>query len=291
MSNAAGPHADHRKGILYIVAALCALICLDAAGKYAVQQIPVAGVVWSRYAGHMLAVFLFAFPVLKTALWKTQHLPFQLLRGVLLAVMTLCYFNAFRTLPLAHGTAILFLTPILITLWARLFLHESVSARQWIAVVIGFVGVLVICRPGSGLDGQGVAYALGAALANSFYQTLTRRASGQDAPETQLFYTGLIGAAAMSASAPAWWAPITAGSAHWTAFAVVGFFGALGHWLLVKAYQHAPAAVLTPWMYLQLVFALALGWAIFGERPDAMALVGMAIVVLAPQVARGRSKV
>jgi drug/metabolite transporter (DMT)-like permease len=278
--------ADHRKGIVLILAALSTLICLDAASKYAVQKIPVTAAVWSRYAGHMLVVFALAFPTLRSGLWKTRHLPFQLLRGVLLAVMTLCFFNAFRTLPLAHGTAILFLTPILITLWARWFLEESVTLTQWGAVLLGFVGVIVICRPGSGLDGQGVLYALGAALANSVYQILTRRASGQDRPETQLFFTGLVGAAVMSVSLPAWWTPVSADGWHWAAFGLLGVLGAAGHWLMVKAYDCAPAAVLAPWMYLQLILALLLGWVMFGDVPDTPALAGMALVALAPQLTR-----
>jgi drug/metabolite transporter (DMT)-like permease len=278
----------HRKGIFYIVAALATLICLDAAGKYAVQKVPVAATVWSRYVGHMIVVFLFAFPALKTALWKTQNLPLQCLRGLLLALMTWCYFNAFRTLPLAHGTAILFLTPILITIWAKVFLHENVTARQWFAVCVGFAGVLIICRPSSGLNVEGVWYALAAALCNSFYQTLTRKFSGQDRPEVQLFFTGLVGAAAMSASLPMWWQPFSVELAHGLAFVVLGVAGALGHWLLVKAYEAAPASVLAPWMYLQLVFSLALGWIIFRDVPDAIALIGMIIVVIAPRLARGR---
>jgi drug/metabolite transporter (DMT)-like permease len=284
-SNIAAELAKNKRGIAYIISALAVLIVLDTCSKFAVQRIPVTFAVWSRYAGHMLLVFVFAYPRVRNSLWKTQSLKVQILRGLMLATMSIFYFAAVKSLPLAHATAILFLTPILITVWAKVFLGETISRGGWLAVFIGFVGVLIICRPSGGLDGEGVGYALCAALANSFYQTLTRRAATGDAPETQLFYTGLIGAIALSASMPAWWSPLPAdiSTAQWVAFALLGVFGAIGHFLLIKAYQAASASTLAPWMYMQMLLAITLGWIVFGDKPDWIAVLGMILIALAPR--------
>jgi drug/metabolite transporter (DMT)-like permease len=276
----------HARGIALMVAALCVLICLDAMSKFAVQKIPVVAVTWSRYLGHMLCVFLFAYPMLRSNLWKTGNLPLQLLRGTLLAVMSTFYFLAVKTLPLAHATAILFVTPLLITLWAKLFLHEKVPLTGWLAVGLGFVGVLIVCRPNGGMNTQGALYALAAALVNSGYQILTRKMSGADQPEAQLFFTGLVGASVLTATLPAWWQPMDLDTVHWAAFIVIGGLGALGHWLLVKAYTAAPASALTPWMTLQLALSVVLGWLIFGDVPDQLAILGMVLLGLAPQITR-----
>jgi drug/metabolite transporter (DMT)-like permease len=287
-SNLAAELAKNKRGIAYIVCALAVLILLDTCSKFAVQRIPVTFAAWSRYVGHMVLVFAFAYPRVRTSLWKTQSLRVQILRGLMLATMSIFYFAAVKTLPLAHATALLFLTPILITVWAKLFLGEAVSRGGWLAVLVGFIGVLIICRPSGGLDGQGVAFALCAALANSFYQTLTRRTAIDDAPETQLFYTGLVGAVALSASMPAWWSPLPAdiSTAHWVAFGLLGVFGAAGHFLLIKAYQAASASTLAPWMYMQMLLALALGWWVFGDKPDWIAVVGMILIALAPRLSK-----
>jgi drug/metabolite transporter (DMT)-like permease len=282
----------HRRGIMYVVGALAVLIILDACGKFAVQRIPVTLTVWSRYMGHVLAVLLFAYPVMKKGLFRTANPKLQIARGVLLATMTMFYFSALKTMPLAHATALMFLTPVLITIWAKLFLHETVTPAGWFAVAIGFAGVLLICRPSGGLDTQGVVFALLGALANSAYQTLTRRAafsnagSAIDAPETQLFYAGLAGAVVLTVSMPAWYVPPTAevSAWHWVVFVGLGVIGAAGHFLLTKAYQAAPAAQLAPWMYVQMLFSIVVGWLMFGDRPDAIALIGMALIALAPRV-------
>jgi drug/metabolite transporter (DMT)-like permease len=283
---------SHRRGIAYVVSALAVLIILDASGKFAVQRIPVTLTVWSRYVGHVIAVVLLAYPMMRGSLFRTTNPKLQIARGLLLATMTMFYFSAMKTLPLAHATAIMFISPVLITLWAKWFLHETVTVAGWLAVAVGFVGVLIVCRPGGGLDGQGVVYALFGALANSVYQALTRRAASgnagvtMDAPETQLFYAGLGGTVVLTASMPAWYAApaMEVSPLHWAVFAALGVLGAAGHFLLTKAYQAAPAATLAPWMYVQILFSIGIGWLFFGDRPDAIALIGMALITLAPRL-------
>ncbi len=267
-----------------MMAALSVLICLDAAGKACVVHFPVFATVWSRYFGHMIVVMLFGLTMARGALWQTEHLPQQLARGTLLAVMTVFYFAAMRTLSLAHATAILFATPILVTVWARLWLKEEVGGVRWASVGLGFLGVLIICRPGGGLDPQGVGLALCAALCNSFYQIITRKRAATDSPGAQLFYAGLVGAMGLSIALPLWWQPVRVAAIDWVVFASIGVFGALGHWLLIKAYTIAPAPVLASWMYVQLVFSVLLGWAVFGDMPGLSALLGMALIAIAPQI-------
>ncbi len=285
---------NHRRAILLMLCALALLICLDASGKYLGEKgVPVAATTWSRYFGHFLVVLVLFFPRDGWQLFRAVRPSFQWARGALMVSVTLLYFAALKFVPLAEGTALFFLTPIITTGLSAWFLHEKPTRWALAAVVAGFAGVLVVVRPGGDLPWVGMALVIAAAACNACYQTLTRAASSSatrpERTSTQLLYAGMVGALVMTLAVPFWWTtgwtegvePVT-----WVVFTATGFLGAMGHLLLIRAYSLAAAPVIAPWTYMQLLLSIAIGWLIFGAVPDTITLIGMAIIGLSPQLTR-----
>lgn len=273
-----------------MLSALVCLILLDASGKWlGMRGVPVPAIAWSRYLGHLLVVLAVFMPSRGLSILKTSH-PFrQGLRGLLMVSITLLYFAALKTMPLAQGAAVFFTTPILVTVLATVFLGERPGWQTWAAVALGFAGVLVIIRPGSDLPLAGSLLVLGAAAGNAAYQTLTRAQAHADSPEVQVLYSGLAGAAIMTLAAPLWWTPgwweiPGIGALDWAVFGMLGVFGSAGHLLLARAYGLAPASRLTPWSYLQMLLSIPIGWLVFGNLPDAIALLGMVMIAISPNL-------
>jgi drug/metabolite transporter (DMT)-like permease len=184
---------------------------------------------------------------------------------------------------------VFFTTPMLVTILATLFLKERPGWITWVALAGGFTGVLIVVRPGTDLPLMGTLLVLGAAAANAVYQTLTRAQSQADPPEVQVMYAGLAGAAIMTLGAPfwwepGWWRPLNLSRWDWTVFGLMGVLGATGHLLLSRAFRLTFASRLTPWSYSQLLLAVLIGWLAFGDVPDAIALVGMALIAASPQL-------
>lgn len=286
-----------RRAIALMMVGLALLLCLDASGKYlGAQGVPVGASTWSRYFGHFLFVLLVFAPRDGGRLFRPRRPWVQWVRGVMMVGVTLFYFAALGHVPLADATAIFFLTPILTTLWSAWLLKERPGRWTLVATVIGFAGVLVVARPGAQVPVIGVLLVLGAALCNSAYQTLTRAATASggtsqsaEAASTQLMWAGLVGALIMTAAAPWWWRDgwyVGKSATTWVVFAATGVLGALGHLLLIRAYQLAAATAIAPWMYMQLLLSVLLGWLVFAAVPDGVSLVGMVVIGLAPQLTR-----
>ncbi len=292
-------YRGHRHAILLMFFALAILICLDASGKYLGSKgVPVAASTWSRYVGHLIVATILFLPRNGWNVFKPAQPWVQWGRGLLMMLVTLCYFGALKYLPLAEATSLFFVTPILTTILAAWFLHERPSRLTIFAIVLGFVGVLIVIRPGVELAWIGIGLVLAAAMCNAGYQTLTRAAStATHRPErssTQLIYSGLVGAVIMTVAIPFWWSSDWLAAADLvtrTVFLLLGVLGAAGHLLLIRAYALAPASALAPWMYLQLALSIFLGWVIFSAIPDVLTLVGMAVIGLAPQLTRIQRKV
>jgi drug/metabolite transporter (DMT)-like permease len=284
--------SSHRRAVGLLVAALTCLILLDASGKWlGAAGMPVAASTWSRYAGHLLVALAIFLPLHGLAVLRTAHPGRQLLRGSLMVLVTMLYFAALVRMPLAQATAVFFITPIITTVFATVFLGERPEWATWAAVACGFAGVLIVVRPGTDLPTDGVLLALAAAACNGAYQTLTRAQAQADSPQVQVAYAGLVGAAIMTAAAPWWWSPgwwaaPTLTALDWAVFAATGVLGAAGHLLLAGAYRIAEASRIAPWGYLQMLLSVVIGWLVFGDVPDALALLGMAIIAASPQLAR-----
>ena len=222
---------------------------------------------------------LFFNPWTKAGLLRTCSLKLQVARALCLVVRHhLLVLRAGNILRLTEVTSITFASPLVVALLARPILGERIGAHRLAAVLTGFAGVLVVTRPGVGGLHAAALLAVVAACANALYSLTTRLVAANDASETTLFYTGLVGSPVFLPVTPFVWAcrphPLT-----WLLLAALGAFGALGHWLLILAHRRAPASVLAPFFYVQLLWATALGFLVFGETPDRWTLVGGAIVM------------
>ena len=190
------PPAQHPlRGILLFMLALMLFALLDATAKHLTATFAVPLLVWARYTLHFLIMLIFVAPSIRLQLVRTDNLALQVVRALALVGTTGFAMMAFRSMPLAEATAVLFLAPLLVTLLAGPVLGERIGTGRWAVVFIGFAGVLLIARPGGALNPEGVAWALGGAVCYAIYQILTRRLSHAEHPLTLLFYTALVGTA------------------------------------------------------------------------------------------------
>ena len=265
-------------GIALMIGAVACFACLDSTAKWLNRTMAPLQTAVIRYVGSFLLVAIFFNPWTRPGLLRTHSLKRQCARAGCLVLSTVCAFSALRFLPLTEFTSITFSSPLIVALIAGPLLGESIGARRLAAVLTGFVGVLVVTRPGSHGVHPAVVLALVTACSNAFYSVATRLVAGHDAPETTLFYTGLVGSLLVLPAAPfVCTAPTSA--PVWLAMAGAASFGALGHWLLILAHKHAPASTVAPFFYVQLLWATLLGWVVFGEVPDRWTLIGGAIVM------------
>ncbi len=273
--------ADHShpplRGILLIMAAVAMFAMMDSIAKYLARFYPVPGIVWSRYAFHLLFVVLILGPRWRGQLLRTSRLGLQVLRGFLLAASSMFFFSALKFLPLAEASSITFIAPILVTLAGSIVLKERVEPARWLAVCGGFIGVLIVIRPGGEAFRPAALLALCTAVCFASYAVLTRKMAGLENPYTTIFYSGLVGTVVLAVVLPfAWSAPATPG--HAALLALMGLLGGGSHLVLIKAYEHAPASRLAPFSYTQLVWVLIMGYLVFGDFPDHWSLVGIAVI-------------
>ena len=266
------------RGILLFMSALMLFALLDATSKHLSASFAVPLLVWARYTLHFAIMLVFVAPSMRLQLVRTDNLALQVVRALALVGTTGFAMMAFRSMPLAEATAVLFLAPLLVTLLAGPFLHERIGAGRWAAVLVGFAGVLLIARPGGALNLAGVLWALAGAACYAAYQLLTRRLSHAEHPLTLLFYTALVGTAVMSLALPWFWFEFAPAPRQWLMIASLGVYGGVGHFILIRAFRLAPASTLTPFGYTQLIWAGLLGWMVFGHIPDAMSTAGMAVI-------------
>jgi drug/metabolite transporter (DMT)-like permease len=271
------PHHS-AQGVILFLTAVFLFAVLDATAKYLTAFFAVPLLVWARYFVHLVFMLVAIAPGMGREIVITQRPWLMTFRALMLVGVTLLVQLAFRTLPLAETTAIVFVTPLLVALLAGPLLGEKLRARSWLATITGFCGVLLIARPGGAMVGIGVVYALGGALCYAIYQILTRKLSASEPPLRQLFYTALVGTVAMSFVLPAYWSGTMPTLKQALLIASLGFYGGTGHFLLIRAFREAPASSLSPLLYVQLIWAMLLGWIVFGQLPDLPATLGMLII-------------
>lgn len=279
-TKAGAGHDHHRelRGVFLLMGTVVCFACMDASAKWLSRDLPPLQVAGGRYLFAMLAVLLFLNPRSKPGILKTQSPGLQFLRALFLVGMTIGCFIALRSLPLTQLTAICFGAPLVTALLAGPVLGERIGPRRLVAVLVGFVGVLVVTRPfGAGLQ-PAVFIALGAALSNSFYFLSTRKLASRDSSETTMFYTSLLGTLLVSPLLFfVWKTPST--PLVWVVLVALGIFGAVGHWLLILAHRHAAASTLAPFFYSQILGSVFFGYSIFGELPDLWTLLGATIII------------
>lgn len=273
------PREQRLKGIGLALMAYLMFTGIDVSAKWlAVLGMAAVQIVFLRYAGHLVLVALVHLPRHGPGMFRTANLRLQLLRAATLLVASGCNFVALRYLPLTVTGAIAFTVPLLVSALSVPLLGESVGWRRWTAIVIGFAGVLVIVRPGTEAFHPAALLCLVAAASTALYLIFTRRVAGTDSAATSQFYVGIIAALALLPFAVANWSwPQQPGD--WAAFFAIGLFGFLGHQLITMASGMAPAAVLAPFSYLQIIFMALAGWIVFSQLPDMWLYVGAPIVI------------
>jgi drug/metabolite transporter (DMT)-like permease len=276
---AAGAEARHplASALPAFLVAGFVLSSLDATAKFLVQGHALLLVVFARYAGQLVVVTPFAWHRAGSGFWRTRRPLVQWLRSACLFGATVCFFAGLRFLPLAEASAITFLAPVFIVMLSAPMLGEQPTRARWLAVVAGFAGVLILLRPGSAVWSPAALLLVVAAACNALYQVFTRMLQDESA-YTTLFYSAVVGTLATTLALP--WIEVGLLDLRAVAlFALAGVCAGLGHHLMIGAYLRAPASMLTPFTYLQLVWATAYGYFVFAHLPDAWSFAGMAIVV------------
>ena len=275
--------SDQLRGISCMIGAMFLISIQEAFAKYLGETLPVAQVVWARYLGHLVLMTLLLWPKNGMRLLKTNRLSLQIGRSLILLIDTILFFFGLTMIGLAEATAIFFTVPLLVLLLSIPLLGERVSTHSIIAIVVGFIGTLVIVRPGvDSIDtsslGIGALLIFGAACCTAIYNVSTRKLSDSDPLPVTLFFTAMVGAVVTSLYIPfIWQSPST--TEQWAALTVIGLFGGLAHSLIIIAHKYAAATTVAPFMYSQIFWALALGWLMFEDLPDLYAFIGGAIVI------------
>ncbi|MER8763388.1 DMT family transporter [Mesorhizobium sp. M0968] len=252
---------------------------LDTSSKYLVLAgVSALIVAWTRFAVHVLIVGVFLRGWREPLRFRPANLPAHITRGLLLFGSTMFNILALRTLQLAETTSIYFFGPMVITALAGPLLGEWAGWRRWLAIMSGFVGVLIITRPGVGVFGVGHLFALGSMLSNSFYVIMTRRMSATETSESLILFSALAPAVLLLPTLP--FSPsLPQDGWHWFILLMLGVFGAIGHWLLVQAYRLATTTALAPYPYSQMIWMIICGLIVFNQFPDRWTLVGATVIV------------
>lgn len=252
---------------------------LDTSSKYLVLAgVSALIVAWTRFAVHVLIVGVFLRGWREPLRFRPANLPAHITRGLLLFGSTMFNILALRTLQLAETTSIYFFGPMVITALAGPLLGEWAGWRRWLAIMSGFLGVLIITRPGVGVFGVGHLFALGSMLSNSFYVIMTRRMSATETSESLILFSALAPAVLLLPTLP--FSPsLPQDGWHWFILLMLGVFGAIGHWLLVQAYRLATTTALAPYPYSQMIWMIISGLIVFNQFPDRWTLVGATVIV------------
>lgn len=264
-------------GILLMVAAMMIVPFMDALAKALSDRYTILQLTWARFFFH----FVILAPIVlyrhgAKALRPARPL-LQLVRSGFTLLATILFFWAITLMPIADALALLFISPMVVTALSPAMLGERVGPRRWMAVAAGFAGALIILRPGLGVAQIGSFLALGAGCSFAFYTLLTRKLSGSAPPLVTLTYTAVTGAVLMSVAViPGWIAPPPQ---DLLMMAGIGAVAAGGHFLLIRAFDYAPASVLAPYSYSEIVMATAVGWFIFNDFPDGWTWTGIAVIV------------
>jgi drug/metabolite transporter (DMT)-like permease len=270
--------AARLRGIALICLAVLLFTILDTCAKYASRHVPTLEVAWARYALNLVFAVVALRPWAFPADYITRRPVAQIVRGLFLLMSTVFNFAALRYLQLAEAVSITFAAPLLVTVFAGPLLGEWAGWRRWAAVIVGFIGVIIILDPEPGRFRVEALFSIGAALSYAGYSLTTRLLTATESPGGMLIYATLISTILLTPVLP------TVGTLppDWLvagALIVTGLMGALGHWFLILANRQAPATVLAPFAYTQIIWMLIAGYLVFGDWPGPSTFVGVAIVI------------
>ena len=268
--------SDARRGILWMFLSTLVFSVLNLVIKVLTETYPLVEVVWARFIFNVLFLIIL-FHRRLPRLMVTQRPGRQLIRSVHMCIVTLCIFTSLHLVPLADFTAMMFVAPIFVTMLSMPLLGERVGARRWAAVLAGFSGAMIIARPNLGILQPTAIVPLVTAAMLALYYISTRWVSRTDSAMTTLVYTPLAGAVVFSVWVPFVW--VTPDLEGWFLMVIIGLLGIGAHFTLIKAFEAAPAATVTPFNYLGLLWATIFGFVFFSDLPDGWTLLGAAIIV------------
>lgn len=280
-------------GIAFMLGAMASLPFIDVFAKIlGTSGIPIMQIAFARMSFGALTSLPFALHGAARARQRAERGPKSVLaslwprqiwvhslRAALLTAATFLFFSSLKTLPIADALAIFFIQPIIVTALGAVILREAVDARRWGAVALGFVGILVILRPGMVAISAGSLLALGAGVALALYFLLSRWVAGGAPAIAVTFQTNTIAALALACLMPWIWVPPS--PSQWAMLAALGAIASFGHFLILRAYDHAEASLLAPLAYSEMIMATLLGWLVFGDFPDGYTFAGVAILLAA----------
>jgi drug/metabolite transporter (DMT)-like permease len=269
---------DVLRGILLMCAGASVFPFMNAGVKLLGARYPVAEIVWARFTGHLIIMLLVFLPQYRWRLLAMRRPAVQIARSLLMLAGNLLFVVAIARVPLATASAIGFTAPLIVTALSVPLLRESVGIRRWSAVTVGFAGALLVIRPGSSMHDPAVLLLLASSVANALYLIATRWVSFYDEAATGIVFSALLGSLIMSFVLPfvfVW----PRNPLDIALLCSLGLLGGAGHYLVIRAFQSAPAAVIAPLGYVELIGTTTLGYLIFDNFPDLWTWVGAAIII------------
>jgi drug/metabolite transporter (DMT)-like permease len=278
MSEIAQQRRQRLIGIALMCSAVALFAVLDTTAKYLNTQMDTMQVIWARYTSAFVLTFVISNPLTRPGLLRTGFMKLQIIRSLLLVFATAGNFLALRWLQLDEVLSIIFTFPFIVAIISGPLLGEWIGWRRWCAIIFGFGGVLLIARPGFGGMHPAALFSLGATVSYGFYAVITRIVSRVDPDQTSLLYSNFIGAMVMLPVIPfVWQAP-----ANWVIalmLIAIGVLGSLGHFCLIAGHRQAPASLLAPFVYSQLIWVVILGYLVFDHVPNQWTMAGAAVVI------------
>lgn len=263
--------------IAFTLAAMLLFSVMDGIAKHMTASVPPLQVVWGRYFFNTLFLLPWLLLVWRDRPLATGQPKLQLTRGLFMLGSSTFFVTGLAHLPLAQATAIGFVAPLMVTALSIPLLGEKVGLRRWLAVMAGFIGMLIIIRPGSDQFDPAAFFPMFSATSWALGLIMTRRMRHAEKPVTTLFYTALVGVVIMSAIMPFLWVP--ADAAYWGFMVVMGFLSVTGQYLLIRGFNLASASLLAPFSYSNLIWTTAIGYLVFASIPDGWTWVGASIVI------------
>jgi len=251
---------------------------MDGFAKYLSADLPVLQITWARYFFTAAFTFPIMFFFYRIQLKWSDKPKLQIIRGLILLIANICFFYSISVISLAKALTLAFVAPLIVTAFSPMLLGEKVGFRRWSAVVIGFIGSLVVIRPGFVEINLASLAALGTGVMYGFYLIITRKLSTSDNPLLTLLLTGIVGAVIISCVMPFVWVNPTLN--QWSMMAAIGVFACIGHLFLILSLKYADASKLAPFSYFEIITNIIIGYYFFSDFPDNWTFLGLFIIVL-----------
>ena len=265
------------KAIIFNLSAWVMLPIMDGFAKYLSSNLPVLQITWARYFFTVVFTLPIMFLFFRKSLVWTVKPKLQFIRGLILLTANICFFYSISVISMAKALTLAFIAPLIVTAFSPIFLNEKVGYKRWLAVIIGFIGSLVVIRPGFVEINLASIAALGTGIMYGFYLIITRKLSTSDNPLLTLLLTGVVGAVIISCIMPIVWVKPTLN--QWSMMAAIGVFASIGHLFLILSLKFADASKLAPFSYFEIITNVIIGYYFFSDFPDSWTILGLLIIV------------